>query len=547
MASLRSSRAALVEHISGTSAAQKELTFQCSKVQPTGNMVHKLNNMRERLPGHNLKEEVLEPWLKDLEAYQKACDEELQLYGDIQCLALDMSDDRELAKAELLLKLARKYSHVLAFDSTLITLDFLKDKYLKHHEFFTCYLPRTKKEQEVVKNIFDITSKDNAGKHLTLLSDSMSEGVNLPMGAAVVMLDQPSVLRVAEQRIGRIDRLNSPYDKIYVFWPKDKAPFILKKDVRLFKANAAADFMFGSNISIVKKKEWQDQTGDELPATGEEFMRAFQESQAEDKALEASADAFAPVRALFSEPEGLISPQEYYRIRVHAAHIKTKLSIGKGDTPWMFVTVRASLDHSPRWFFLEEPHYDTILVETELSVICTKLRGRLTGVKQWYTPEKWQPEWWDSIAGGVDKYFSLLQDHQLGHLSPRKRRVLKKAREVLRHYQKKKKPETEVQRLASTLLHRSPDIEKNTTARLDPLRYADQWLQILLPYLHEIQEEAAQKNSDKLLGIENIDAKKVILNEADLKKLLENNPAKGMEWADVVACMVAVPMDFLEI
>src|SRR5437667_351043 len=46
---------------------------------------------------------------------------------------------------------------------------------------------------------------------VALCSESMAEGYNLQRASAVVHLDMPSVVRTAEQRVGRVDRLDSPH------------------------------------------------------------------------------------------------------------------------------------------------------------------------------------------------------------------------------------------------------------------------------------------------------------------------------------------------
>ena len=63
----------------------------------------------------------------------------------------------------------------------------------------------------------------------------MSEGLNLQKASSVVLLDMPSVIRVAEQRVGRVDRMNSPHKSIEVWWPKDDDIFSLKADKNLSK------------------------------------------------------------------------------------------------------------------------------------------------------------------------------------------------------------------------------------------------------------------------------------------------------------------------
>lgn len=47
-----------------------------------------------------------------------------------------------------------------------------------------------------------------------LCSDRLSEGENLQQAACVVRLDMPSLARIAEQRVGRVDRMDDPHREI---------------------------------------------------------------------------------------------------------------------------------------------------------------------------------------------------------------------------------------------------------------------------------------------------------------------------------------------
>lgn len=47
-----------------------------------------------------------------------------------------------------------------------------------------------------------------------LCSDAMHEGINLQGASVIVHFDMPTTLRIAEQRVGRVDRMDSPYERI---------------------------------------------------------------------------------------------------------------------------------------------------------------------------------------------------------------------------------------------------------------------------------------------------------------------------------------------
>lgn len=145
---------------------------------------------------------------------------------------------------------------------------------------------------------------------------------------------------------------NSPYEQIQVYWPNDQSPFTIKKDLRLFKANYAAGYIYiyiyGANIWVPEELLHQDVAESDLPVEGEEFMKAYREQETAGAAGEASADAFQPVRDLFAERTGLISSDDYDRMKVHQSRVRTKVSIREDENDWIFVHMQEhQLKHLP--------------------------------------------------------------------------------------------------------------------------------------------------------------------------------------------------------
>src|SRR6202012_3794979 len=88
------------------------------------------------------------------------------------------------------------------------------------------------KSKNQVKDYLSLGSTNN-NELIALCSDAMSEGINLQDAKALVLLDMPSVLRIIEQRIGRLERMDSEHDQIFIFWPDDSDEFSLKGDKRM--------------------------------------------------------------------------------------------------------------------------------------------------------------------------------------------------------------------------------------------------------------------------------------------------------------------------
>src|SRR5207245_1060457 len=125
MAGLRSSRAALTEHVLGTEHACTLFGLTRSKSGSTGNMVQKLRDMAGH-PPKNLLHTPPPPWVADPAEHRRASEAEIAVDERIPALAARLSDARERTKTAQLLALLDKHPVLLAFDSALITLDHFK-------------------------------------------------------------------------------------------------------------------------------------------------------------------------------------------------------------------------------------------------------------------------------------------------------------------------------------------------------------------------------------------------------------------------------------
>jgi hypothetical protein len=126
LSALRSSTAALVEHVAGTDAAVAAAGLAGFKAVGTGNVLAKLaDRASDGPPEVTLACDVPE-WLSNRDAWVVACETELGIYREILAVAGTISDARMETKARLLVELAGRHERVLAFDSHLITLEVLR-------------------------------------------------------------------------------------------------------------------------------------------------------------------------------------------------------------------------------------------------------------------------------------------------------------------------------------------------------------------------------------------------------------------------------------
>ena len=90
---------------------------------------------------------------------------------------------------------------------------------------------------------------------IALCSDAMSEGLNLQGAAVIVHLDLPTTLRVAEQRVGRVDRMDTRHDTIEAWWPRDGTAFATRANERLALRIEESNSLLGSNLPMPDFRE----------------------------------------------------------------------------------------------------------------------------------------------------------------------------------------------------------------------------------------------------------------------------------------------------
>jgi hypothetical protein len=221
LASMRSSRAALVEHLAGTAAAI--LAYGLSSVpkgQPTGAVAETVHRLGTQGPPEVDLACPIPEWLTDPTAWQVACQKEAATYRLILDAAAHLSPAREQAKAQLLTRLSQRHRLVLAFDRRPITLAAIRDELAGSTPQVLVATGEANSARKQVQHLFARQSEAHA---VALCSDALNEGLNLQGAAALVHLDLPTTLRVAEQRVGRVDRMDSPHERIEVLVARRRA------------------------------------------------------------------------------------------------------------------------------------------------------------------------------------------------------------------------------------------------------------------------------------------------------------------------------------
>ncbi|MFU8861631.1 MAG: SNF2-related protein [Cyclonatronaceae bacterium] len=346
---LRSSGAALREHLLGTAAAIERYHLKAFKAGATGNMAGKIEKMAAKRPATNLTIPIND-WLRQPDLWRDACMAESETYRKIADLAHGMSESREQAKARKVAELVNTHGMLLAFDSTLITLEVIKrhlNKLLPPRESMIVS-GSTAGTKEKLKKTFALSAGQT--RIAALCSDALSEGINLQQASAVVLLDMPSVIRVAEQRIGRVDRMDSPHKEITVYWPADSDAFRLRTDRRFFERHQLVEDLIGSNIDLPDDLNSEDiDTFREETLSADDVIRVVDQHQEQERAWEGFEDAFSGLRGLTDGPDAIIDQRIYNQISRNGTSGLCLTSVVKTRKPFVFLAVKGSDFSAPYW------------------------------------------------------------------------------------------------------------------------------------------------------------------------------------------------------
>jgi len=196
------------------------------------------------------------------------------------------------------------------------------------------------------KDLIRRFARDATEPGIGLCSDAMNEGINLQGASAVVQLDMPTTLRVAEQRVGRVDRMDSLYDQIEVWWPDDSPAFATHANELLVARNAESSALLGSNLPIPDFVVAAD------AAVGpEDFIKAAHDERM--ATWDGIRDALDPVRRLVDGPDALLTPSEYELHSTTTHRVLSRISPVQTTTAWAFLAISGTKHGAPRWLLLE--------------------------------------------------------------------------------------------------------------------------------------------------------------------------------------------------
>jgi len=522
---LRSSHVALVEHIEGSESAMTHFEFK-GKSNETGDKLAKITELinQQGLPYRQpkFKKELFPAWLVDEVIYLETCHKELEVYKEISRLAKGLSGQRELGKVEELIKAAKLHQNILAFDSTVITLYYLRKLFHERYPEYRLLVAtgsEKEKDSRKVLEVFKLGSEDQA-RYIALCSDKMSESVDLQKASCVFLLDTPSVLRIVEQRIGRADRMDSMHPAIDIYWAMDSDEYSLKGDERLIETNHMVELIYGSNFKVPQMLKGRRFTKTENANT---LIEEYKEFVEKDESWTGIEDRFQFIRNLKEGPEALITKAIYDQFINVVAEIKTRVSFIAGAGQWCFIALRGDHRRSPRWYFIDSSDE----IHAEIADICQLLRTSLS-------PKASRLPWNDAA---LKRYVNLFITKERQLLPPKKRRALEVADYILRMRLKEKMVPTV---LRDAINYMQDILAGKSIEIIDYERLAEEWITVLQPCLDQKREQNRNKKNEFNLNSLKHEHRKIVLNAEKLIEMADQSVIAVEIDKRIAACIIGV-------
>jgi hypothetical protein len=434
--------------------------------------------------------------------------------------AAELSAAREQRKADLLSDLSKKHPRVLAFDHHLITLTAIEPMLHRAGRRVIVATGANKTNRETVERLFARDSHESA---IALCSDAMNEGLNLQGASAIVHLDLPTTLRVAEQRVGRVDRMDSPYDAIEAWWPRDGEAFATRANELLAERAAESNALLGSNLPMPNLSSQSDVIVDL-----DERIAELESAEAET--WDGIRDALDPVRRLTSGSHALITQRVYEEYRHTAHRVVARVSPVRSTVPWAFFAIAGTAHGAPRWLLLEGASGQATF---EIDSISDRLRTLLADDPPSRAFDELADHWLNTFLTQADRVEPQL-------LPRRMQRALDQMRLMTSRWA------TDADRLGSSTdadrwraLSRFASADEDR-AGPDPYLVAQRWLELVAPAL---EAERAVKRRAPYLVLKDINTRLAAtpLDVSDVEREMSDLPVAAPLERRVSACILGVP------
>ena len=520
---LRSSRAAVIEHLTGTlEAAQRFAVDPSFKSTDTGDVIEKLRQRLEDGPPIVHLTCDVEPWLVDPSQWRAMCAEEIERYERVLSLVGQMSNAREMAKVDLLARLAREHDRVLAFDRHPVTLAMLSvllsTKDLGQTEVL---LANSESQRRKITTAF---APDARAQAIALCSDAMNEGLNLQGASCIAHLDLPTTLRVAEQRVGRVDRMDSPYDTIEAWWPQDGPSFATRAYEKLVRRARESEELLGSNLRIPDFEQLVDDT---VIVTATDQIDELSKAQREP--WDGIQDALEPIRQLVSGPTAIVSSDVYDHYRTETSRVMARVAPLRSRHPWAFFSIAAAAHGAPRWLMVDPSIAGGFT--TDLADVASRLRNLLD-------EDPRNREFDDVAAAVLDRCLDVATVAERQLLPKRLIRALSQMETVITSWAARSRKEHDEE--TGMLWAQLATLASPKNTAVDPHLVAERWLEFVSPFLAQQREETRRR---RYILLRDVTAR--LQHETpdftDFAERFTDLPAAAPLDERVTACILGVP------
>ena len=520
---LRSSNAALVEHVAGTTVATEQFGLAKFKSTDSGDVISKLTGLAERGCPEVELVAALEPWMTDAGPWRDACIAERDRYEAILELAGQLSSARDDAKCQLLTKLSGEHDLLLAFDHHPITLALLHQR-LGSNIGDAEILVATGSTERQRKEVIERFAPDATGRAVALCSDAMNEGLNLQGASCIVHLDLPTTLRVAEQRIGRVDRMDSPHPSIEAWWPRDGQAFGTRAYETLVRRVSESQAYLGKNLELPKL---DDTLADSPIVSIDDQIKEFEATEVEE--YDGIQDALEPVRQLVEGDDALIPRDVYDAYRTSKQRVLARVAPLSTRKPWAFFAVAASANGAPRWMLVERDGTTSCVVD--LAEVTSRLRDHLAENPPGQPLDGGALDWLDKSLDAATR-----AERQL--LPQRMLRALDQMSRVLERWAASARMRRD-ESAATSLLTLAKLAGESDEPAVDPYLVAERWLTLVGPVFDAHRSEHRNARYVLLKDIE----RQLIAEPAPLEDILEafaGLPTATALAERVTACILGV-------
>ncbi len=525
---LRSSQCAIHEYLYGTNAANQEFGLNSTK-NLSGDMIGKVKKLKNIVPKMFIDKRLLQEsyhWLYDETLYKTTCDKEIEIYEKIGRLVNQLSKNREISKIDTIIKALEEHNKILAFDSTVITLDYLNKLLQERNPQFKTIVAagHNSKDRTEVMKLFSLENHSKE-KLIAFCSDAMSEGINLQDSSCLILLDMPSVLRVIEQRIGRIERMDCEHNEITVMWPNDSEEFSLNGDRRIIDTLLLTEDLIGNNVGI-PKVIYEKYLKNSLST--QNIIEAYTEYSSSDYEWEGVRDSTQDLYGLIEGESALIDHAIYDLYKDVDSTVKTAISFIETDKNWCFFSFRGSTRKSPKWLLIDENNKGY----TDFSDITYLLKSYLS--KTTIVQRNWKEI---DTSQKLKDIIRKLRSQEKQLLPWKKRRALNQGENILNHNLKVNSLSGKDKLNAEKLLNLfNPETEDDLYVDLD--QFADLWLEILIPELDKLKGQKSRVR--KIYTLKDLSHKNVTISSKQIEWLIENCQFSNTLDEMISSCIIAI-------